>query len=269
MFYYNTVLLFILGLLAGSFLSVVISRLDKKEGFLWGRSKCPQCNAKLRAKDLIPVLSYVLLRGKCRKCQKKISLFYPFIEIITGLLFAFTYIRFFPYLNGINLYLFLVLYFFVISVLLVIFVFDFVNYLIPDRILIPSLGVAIIITVLAVILKPLGADFLIYQADWYNLIYGILIGGGFFAVLVLVSQEKWMGWGDVKLGTFLGIVLGYPLIIVSIIFSFILGTIYSLWLMATGKKTRKDVIPFGPFLSLGALLAIFLGKYVIRWYLGI
>jgi len=97
---------------------------------------------------------------------------------------------------------------------------------------------------------------------------GLLIGGGFFLILVLVSKEKWMGWGDVKLGLFVGAILGYPLVILAIFNSFIIGSVVSIFLMATGRKKRKDVIPFAPFLVAGALIALFFGKYIIEWYLG-
>ncbi len=270
MFYYNILLLFILGLLVGSFLSVVISRLDTKEGFLKGRSRCPKCKAKILAKDLVPIFSYLILKGKCRKCGENISLFYPIIEITTGFLFALTYIRFYDVLGGPNLYLFLLLHFFIISVLLVIFAFDSVNYLIPDKIVIPSIIVVFIFSCMNILLNPtLGSDFLLYRPFLVNLIWGVIIGGGFFASLVLISSEKWMGWGDVKLGVFLGIALGYPLILVTIFSSFIIGTLYSLALIVLKMKTRKDIIPFGPFLVLGAFVAIFLGKYILNWYLGI
>jgi len=268
MFYYNLVLLFILGLLVGSFLSVVINRLDTKDTIWWGRSKCPKCKAKISARDLIPVLSFAILRGKCRKCQKKIGLFYPIIEIVCAFLFSLVYLRFSPHLIGANLYLFLVLHLFIVGALLVIFAFDWANYIIPDKVLIPMFILACVAIASNIIFKHLGVDFLIYQATILNIFSGLLIGGGFFLLLVLISSERWMGWGDVKLGALLGMILGYPLIIVSIFSSFILGSLYGLILIAMHKKTRKDIIPFGPFLILGAFVAIFLGKYIIKWYLG-
>ena len=114
-----------------------------------------------------------------------------------------------------------------------------------------------------------GYDFLIYQATWAHLILGILIGGGLFLLLVVGTKGRGMGWGDVKLGTLLGIVLGYPLIIVALFLSCILGSFYALSLVVMKRKTLKDPIPFGPFLVLGALIALFFGKYIIAWYLGV
>ena len=176
--------------------------------------------------------------------------------------------RFYQYLFGANLYLFSVLYLYIIAVLLIIFVFDWVNYIIPDKVLVPAGVVVCLALIFNIVLKPLGADFIIYHTSFLNFLLGLLIGGGFFFVLVAVSKERWMGWGDVKLGSFLGLILGYPLILITIMSSVVVGAIYGLALMAFGKKKLKDPIPFGPFLVIGALIAIFAGRYILAWYLG-
>jgi len=270
MLYYYIVLFFIFGLIVGSFLSVVVSRLETGEGFLFDRSKCPKCKKKIKSYDLVPLLSFMVLKGKCRHCEKKISVFYPIIELATGILFALLCYRFIDVFDGANLYLFFSLHLLVLASLIAVFFYDWFYYIIPDKVLFP-VGILTLLAAIINILfaKSAGLDFFIYQPDILNLALGLLIGGGFFLILVLVSREKWMGWGDVKLGAFLGILLGYPSILVALFFAFITGSIASIVLILLKKKKMKDIIPFGPFLVLGGLIALFAGKWIVRWYLGI
>lgn len=261
----NTITFFIFGTIIGSFLSVVISRLETDESIVFGRSKCPKCNNNLRSYELVPLLSFVILKGKCRHCKERISTLYPFVELVTGIFFALLYFRFADVLTGINLYLFLALYMLIIMAFIVIFFIDIFHYIIPDKVVIPAIVLSVIAVILCVTLK---LDFLVYKPEIMNIILGPIIAGGFFLILVAASKEKWMGWGDVKLGTLLGIVLGYPLILVALFFSFTIGSIVSIILIVAKKKTRKDIISFGPFLVIGALIALFVGKFIINWYLG-
>lgn len=269
MLYYYTIIFLIFGLMVGSFLSVIVSRLETGEGFLFGRSKCPSCKKKIKSYDLVPLLSFMILKGKCRHCEKKISLFYPLIELSTGILFALLFYRFADIFSSTNLYLFFGLHLLILASLIAIFFYDWFYYIIPDKILIPVGLVTVIATVINILFaKQFGLDFFVYRPEILNLILGLLIGGGFFLLLVLISKEKWMGWGDVKLGAFLGILLGYQLILVALFFAFILGSIVSVVLVFLKKKKMKDIIPFGPFLVLGGLIALFAGKWIVKWYLG-
>ncbi|HRY60472.1 MAG TPA: prepilin peptidase [Patescibacteria group bacterium] len=261
----NTLIFFVFGLMIGSFLSVVISRLETDETIIFGRSKCPKCQNKLRSYELVPLLSFVVLKGKCRHCKEKISIFYPFVELVTGLLFALLYIRFADVLIGANLYLFFAFYLLVIMIFVVVFFFDIFHYIIPDKVVIPAIVVSAVLAVINIIFH---LDFFIFKPEVLNILLGPVIGGGLFLILVLATKEKGMGWGDVKLGLLIGIILGYPLILVSLFFSFTIGSIVSIILIAAKKKTRKDIVPFGPFLVIGALLALFIGKYIVNWYLG-
>jgi len=256
--------------MVGSFLSVVVSRLETGESIWKGRSKCPKCKKKIKSYDLVPLLSFIVLKGRCRYCEKKISVFYPFIEIITGALFALLFYRFGDVFAGANLYLFFGLHLIILAALIAIFFYDWFYYIIPDKVLIPIGAIVLVVAIInSLFSKQLGLDIFVYAPGILNLVFGLLIGGGFFLILVLVSKEKWMGAGDAKLGAFLGLFLGYPLILVALFFAFILGSLYSIILIILKKKSMKDVIPFGPFLVLGGLIALFVGKFIVNWYLGI
>ena len=267
--YYYIALFFLFGLIVGSFLSVVVSRLETGEGFLLGRSKCPGCKKAIKSYDLVPLLSFVMLKGRCRHCEKKISLFYPLIELSTAVLFALLFWRFGGAFVDTNLYIFLGLHLVILASLIVIFFYDWFYLIIPDKVLVPVSLVVLAFAVLNVLFsRQMGFDFFAYPPQPWDLIWGLLIGGGLFFILVSLSHEKWMGWGDVKLGAFLGIFLGYPLILVALFFAFILGSIFSVALILLKKKKMKDIIPFGPFLVLGGIIALFVGKFIINWYLG-
>ena len=236
--------IFFLGLLIGSFLNVVICRLGSKEPILLSRSHCPKCGALLKWPDLIPLLSFVLVRGKCRYCHKKISLQYPLVELATGLLFLLIFNQF-SILNPITLAYYLL----IICFLLVIFVYDLKHYLIPDKIIYS----AIIITLL---------NFWVLRAQIYNPFLAAFLASGFFLSLVLISKGKWLGLGDVKLAVLMGLVLGWPNILLSLFLAFMSGAMVGLGLIIAGKKSIKSQIPFGPFLSGATILMIIFGQYL-------
>ncbi len=236
--------IFIFGLSVGSFLNVVICRLESKEPILFGRSRCPKCGALLKRFDLIPLLSFVLTRGKCRYCGRRISYQYPLVELATGLLFLVVFNQF-PISNFQILDSFF--YLIIISFLIIIFAYDLKHYLIPDKIIYP----AIIIALLNLGLK--GPNFWALKAQ----ILAACLASGFFLSLVLVSKGKWMGLGDVKLAFLMGLVLGWPNICLALFLSFMSGAIIGIGLIIAGKKTIKAQIPFGPFLA-GATILIML-----------
>lgn len=249
---------FVFGSIIGSFLNVVIFRLKiNKSGRakidLSGRSKCPHCKKELTASELIPILSYFILGGQCRGCKKPISYQYPLVEFITALLTLLPI-----YLWGLtNIYVYLVIPIFYLFI--TIFFYDLKNFIIPDVLLVLLFLIILIFDII-----KLGRS----EISLVNLFWGVIIGGGLFLFLVVLSREKWMGWGDVKLGFLLGLLLGYPFIIVSHLLSFISGAIVSLiMIMACGRKLKSE-IPFAPFLIIGAVVAIFWGEKIINWYLG-
>lgn len=248
---------FVFGSIIGSFLNVVIFRLKinkngKAKINLGGRSKCPHCKKELEVFELIPIFSYIFLAGKCSACKKTISWQYPVVEFLTAIL-TFAPLYFWGAANILTYLLILIFYFFII-----IFFYDLKNTIIPDVILAPLFFLIIIFDIIKLVR---------YNLPLANIFYGLLIGGGLFLVLVYFSREKWMGWGDVKLGFLLGILLCYPLIIVSHVLAFVIGALVSLILIGFKEKKLKSEIPFAPFLILGAVIALFWGEKIIAWYL--
>lgn len=253
------IIVFILGLGVGSFLNALIFRMPSGESVVWGRSKCPKCQHPLSAKDLIPVLSFILLRGKCRYCAAPISWQYPAVELVTATLFVLVYQFLIPVAErgeviGI---LYLVFLWFFVSVLMVVFVYDLKHYLILDAVVFPAMVVAFI----AVLLLP--------QFNFGQALIGSGMVGGFFLILVLLSKETWMGWGDVKLGFLLGLALGWPLCLPLLLVAFVGGSLVALLLIWLKLKSWKDTVPFGTMLTVAAVVTLFVGQRMIEWYLAI
>jgi len=240
MFY---LLIFILGLSVGSFLNVVICRLETKESIVAKRSHCPQCGAVLKWYDLIPLLSFVFLLGKCRSCGKKINWQYPVVEIATGLLFLLFF----------NLYFYLI----IICFLIIIFVYDLKHYIIPDKIVFPAIIIAGIFNFQFSIFN----EFSIFKFS----ILSAILAGGFFLSLVLFSKGKWMGMGDVKLAFLMGLILGWPNILAALFLAFLSGAVVGVALIIFGKKGLKSQIPFGPFLAGATVLVMLCGQLWINF----
>ena len=241
------ILIFIFGLVVGSFLNCLIYRLEVGEGFLKGRSFCPYCRHILSWQDLIPLLSFLILRGKCRYCQKSISWQYPLVEIATGLLFLSIFNFQFSIFNLI-----------IACFLIIIFVYDLKHYIIPDKIIYPAI-------VIVLIYNFLRSD-LLGRSDLLLSAFG---AATFFLAIVLVSRGKWMGIGDIKLAFLMGLFLGFPNILVALFLAFSIGAIIGLGLIVSGKKTLKSEVPFGPFLVTGTFIALFFGGQIIHWYLNL
>ncbi len=263
-----SIYIFLIGLVSGSFLNCVIHRLYTKESFLKGRSYCPKCKHLLEWYDLIPVLSYLVLLGKCRYCKKRISLQYPIIEITTALLFLLVFNFQFPAFNKFSIFDFqkivYTLYLLITSCfLIIIFVYDLKHYLIPDKIVLPAIFVSLIYNLLVFLIGDINLK------DFLGFIYAGLFSALFFFLIFFFSQGKWMGFGDVKLALFLGLFLGWPKILVALFMAFFFGGIIGVGLIVFKKKTFKSEIPFGPFLISGTMLALFWGQNLIAWYLGL
>jgi len=254
MFFYFFIFLF--GLIIGSFLNCVIYRLEIGEGFLKSRSYCPYCKHILTWQDLIPILSFFILRGRCRYCQKPISWQYPLVEIGTGFLFLLIFNQFsiFNFLN-------LIYYWIIISFFIIIFVYDLKHCLIPDKFIYPAIGISLIFNFKFLILN----QFSIFKFS----ILSALGAAIFFLLIILFSHGRWLGVGDVKLAFLMGLILGFPNILVALFFAFFLGAIIGLGLILLKKKTLRSEIPFGPFLTTGTLIALFWGQAISDWYLGL
>jgi prepilin signal peptidase PulO-like enzyme (type II secretory pathway) len=246
--------IFIFGLIIGSFLNVVICRLAEGGSLVFDRSRCPKCAHTLSWYELVPVASFIIQRARCRACKEKISWQYPLVELAAASLFVFIY-NFLPahYYGWEMIYLFAVW-----AALLVIFVFDLKHYIIPNKVLYPLI---LIVGAHAFFNK----GFLVVP----HALLSALGGAGFFLALYLISRGKWIGFGDVKFGVFMGLFLGFPLIVVAFFFSYLVGAIIGSILLLRHIKGLRSEVPFGPFLVLGTFIAYFYGNSIIQWYLNI
>lgn len=243
----NLVLVVILGLVIGSFLNVVIYRLHVGIGFMRGRSYCPYCKHDLGALDLIPLFSFLTLRGKCRYCGKSISWQYPMVELGTAVVFGLLYWQF-------GLQADFIVYLIYAIFLIIIFVYDLRYYLILDKVSVPAI-------ILAVLLS-----YFVLGIGVMDLAIGSLIGGGFFFLQFIISKGKWIGGGDIRLGIIMGLMLGYPLVLVALFIAYLLGSLVGIFLILFGKKKWKSHVPFGTFLSAATFLTIFIGDSVVFYY---
>lgn len=291
-------MLFILGLAAGSFLNVVSLRYDPKKSLfsaanIRGRSRCLYCKKTLRPLELIPVISFIWQQGKCRHCHGKLTVQYPIIEFLGGIIFAgvpFVLQRFYDislfsfnaltpmvYAYGMFMLLWVIVLFF----LLLLTIIDIRHFIIPDELNI-AVGVS---ALLLIILKTISSDIIIpfhnsflknyelifspFAAPLVNHVLGAFVGIAFFALLFYFGKGRAMGFGDVKLSFVLGLALGWPDIGLAIILSFIFGGLWGVALLLKKKKTLKDRLPFGPFLALGTATVVFFGFQIIKGYFGL
>ncbi len=237
----------VFGLIIGSFLNCLAWRLHTKES-LNGRSHCRDCSKMIAWYDNIPLLSFLLLRGRCRHCQAKISWQYPIVEALTGLLF------FLAALNHPFNYLILARDWFFISVFIVIFIMDARWYIIQDRVSLPPVIVAL-------------AFNLALGFSWLNLLISATIGTGFFLAQFLISRGRWIGGGDIRLGLLLGVCLGWPYIMAAIFLGYCFGAIVGVALLASKRKKWGSMLPLGTFLSAAAIIILLYGEPIVNWYL--
>ncbi|MBU2082241.1 prepilin peptidase [Patescibacteria group bacterium] len=234
---------FVFGLVFGSFLNVIIYRLKTPprrggtaRGIIFGRSFCPECKARLKWFDLIPLLSFIFLRGRCRYCNKTIYWQYPIVEILSGFIWVFVWSLGFEFWN-------FVYYIFIFSALLVIAVYDFKWKIIPDKIIYPAIAVALIYNFNVSSLLVATAAFL------------------FFFSIYFFSNGKAMGLGDAKLAILIGLFFSPAAASMAFITAFVIGAISGIILIVFGKKTLKSQIAFGPFVVIGATIAFLIYNY--------
>jgi prepilin signal peptidase PulO-like enzyme (type II secretory pathway) len=255
MFIYFFVAIF--GLVIGSFLNVIILRLHSGESSAKGRSHCPCCRHDLESWDLVPVLSFIWLHGKCRYCQTKISWQYPLVELSVAFLFVLAFVVDFGKVQSFDwrLAMYLLRDFFVISALVVVFVYDLRWMLIPDSVVLPTIILALALNI-----------FLGYSL--FNLILGLIVGFGFFAIQYFVSNGRWIGGGDLRLGALLGVLLGWPVAGFALFLSYIFGgvVVVPIYLLLN-KVNKKHQLPFGVCLVPAIIFCLFFGQQVIDWYL--
>jgi len=260
------ILAFVIGLIFGSFLNVIICRLKTPPGrglfalSSWrSRSHCPECQMQLKWPDLIPILSFVWLRGHCRYCHKKISWQYPVVELLSGLLWLAVFYIFPPDKGGLWGVLNSVYYIFILSAFLVIAVYDFRWRIIPDKIVYPAIAAALIFN----ILPP-------DKGGLWGVLLTAIAAFLFFFLIYFFSKGKAMGLGDAKLAFLIGLFLNPLLVIVAFVLAFVIGAIWGIILMGLGKIFphykkwgMKSQIAFGPFLVLGSFLAFFFSNFII------
>lgn len=267
-------ILVLLGLCMGSFVNALVWRLyirdhpkskkfskTKREvSVLRGRSMCAHCGHQLSIKDLIPVLSWLLLRGRCRYCQKSIA-DTPLPEVLTPLLFVLSY-YFWPYgFTGLGIMLF-ACWLVIIVVLVALFLYDLRWMILPDKLTRILLGLSIVIVLLRVFEEGVGEALLA--------LLGLVSVGGLFFLLYQVSQGKWIGGGDVKLGYSIGLLVGSPLAgFMTVFIASILGTLAAAPQLMRRKKQLTSKLPFGPFLIVATIIVFLFGESFYEWYLSV
>jgi len=276
------IILFIFGVIFGSFVNALVWRLHEQSlsnelshgkqnskenasriqelSIIHGRSMCPNCNHQLGPIDLIPIISWVVLRSRCRYCKHPISVSYPLVEFAVGALFVLSFI-FWPYnLSSGFERLYFILWLMLLPGLTALFLYDIHWYLLPNRLLFVLAPIALIMA--SIVLIESDSSFKLI-----TVCLSILIGGGIFYLLFQLSNGSWIGGGDVKLGWLLGLIVLTPSKSLLVIFiAAILGTIVSIPLLLAAKLPRNKIIPFGPFLISATFIVVLFGDSILHWY---
>ena len=244
----------VVGLIVGSYLNVVVYRLPLGLSTVYPRSRCPGCGSLIRARDNVPVLSFLLLRGRCRTCATPISWRYPLVEATTGMLFVACLLRFGLTPATVTAVVFSCL-------MLVLALIDYDHMILPDRITLPGVAVGVASQLVA----PL--------AGLWPAVIGAALGAGILLAVwglwLLVRREEGMGLGDVKMLALVGAFLGWPGVLVTLFFGALSGSIVGIALMRRGSVDMRSKLPFGVFLALGGLVALFFGDALVAWYAGL
>ena len=250
----------LLGLFVGSFLNVCIDRLPRGQSIIHPRSHCAACNRKLGNLDVIPIFSYLWLRGRCRYCQAPIPIRLPIVEGMTGLLFALLYWKF-----GLGLELGISLVY--TSLLTAIFVIDLENHLVLDKVIYPGMVLALAFSFFWPGLEGMP----MVSGEALSKVLSSLAGGALglaaMALPYIFTHGRGMGLGDVKLGALVGLMSGYPLVAVALLLAVITGGLVAAILLAFKIKKRSDPIPFAPFLATSAMVTLLWGQAIWQWYL--
>jgi leader peptidase (prepilin peptidase)/N-methyltransferase len=261
------VIFVLLGMIIASFLNVCADRLPAGQSLVYPPSHCPACSRRLAAKDLIPVFSYLWLRGRCRYCKAPIPRRVLWVEVSTAALFGLAYWRY-----GLSIELPIALFY--ISIFMVILVIDFEHGLILNRMVYPALLVALVISIFVPPSQLThisgGVAYLIDNLPQLGITQAAIGGGIGFVVffLIVIVSRGGMGLGDVKLAALIGLVTGY-LVVVALIMGMILGGLAAVILLGFKIKKRKEAMPFGPFLAVTAIVTLLWGSGIFNWYMGI
>jgi leader peptidase (prepilin peptidase)/N-methyltransferase len=249
--YLNETFFFIMGLCIGSFLNVCIYRLPAAKSIVHPRSMCPQCDTLIPFYDNLPVFSYLWLKGKCRRCQVKIPMRYPMVELLGGLFALGAYLKFGQGIETLIYYVF-------IAALLVVTFIDIDHRIIPDVITLPGIPIFF------------AASFALSAITYKEALLGILLGGGSLFLVAwiysLITKKEGMGGGDIKLLAMMGAIVGWQGVFFTIFVASLVGTLAGLAVMLQSRQGMKLAVPFGPFLSIGAITYIFFGTQLVNWY---
>jgi prepilin signal peptidase PulO-like enzyme (type II secretory pathway) len=253
---FTLVLLFVFGLILGSYLNSWMWRVHEGKYVFLGRSMCVHCSRELTWWENVPLFSYLYLKGKCRSCEKPIPSSYFFVELAMAFLLAITASKYiFSNSVIIPLQVFRDLLF--VGILVEIFVYDLKHQLIlPGVIWLGTIAGAVI------------NIFYLHQS-WVSLAIGAVIGGGFFLAQYVVSKGRWIGGGDVRFGVMMGVWLGWQGTLLALFIAYTTGATISVWLLAKKKKGMNSAIPFGTFLAFGTYVGLMWGEGIIRWYIGL
>ncbi|MDD4765304.1 MAG: prepilin peptidase [Atribacterota bacterium] len=245
-------IIFTIGLVIGSFSNVCIYRIPRNESLVWPGSHCPKCSKPIKFYDNIPLISYIILKGKCRNCGEPIPLQYPIVELATGLFYLALYLFY-------GLQLIALVYMILCSVLIIISFIDLKVEIIPDTISLPFIVIGFLLSFFLRNINPLDS------------MLGIITGGGSLLLVAIFGSKLFkkeaMGGGDIKLAAMIGAFFGWKLTLLSLFLSFFLGSIIGIIVLAASKDKSNNIIPFGPFIALGAMISMFWGNAIIHWYL--
>ncbi len=255
-------IIFVFGIVLGSFFNVVIYRIPEKKSIVKERSSCGSCNEILKPLDLIPIFSYIFLRGKCRYCKQKISLQYPIVELITGVLFVLLYLKF-----SLTIEFFFSVY--MVSILIIVFFIDLKHMIIPNGLVIAALAGALLLYAI----RFFYTDSIIGSVIWYSPLLGMVIPAAFLFLVALIGSAAYkgeaMGMGDVKIFIPIGLFLGLKLSVLTLFLSMLVGGLSGVFLIITGIKGRKSPIPFGPYIVIGFIISLLYGNETLAWYFNI
>jgi leader peptidase (prepilin peptidase) / N-methyltransferase len=247
----------VVGLLVGSFLNVCIDRLPRDRSVVRPPSHCEACGHRLGLLDLIPIVSYIVLRGRCRYCQAGISGKMIWVELATGLIFALLYWHY-----GLTARFGIVAYY--AALFIVVFVIDIEHELILNKVVYPALIVALLFSLVPQPWLPRW----VVSTGIANAAMAGAIGFAIFFLIAVVSRGG-MGWGDVKLVALIGLATGFPLVLFTIVLAAIIGTIVAVALMIARRRRFREALPFGPFLAVATMIALVWGSDVLAWYMGL
>jgi leader peptidase (prepilin peptidase)/N-methyltransferase len=260
----------LLGLVSGSVLNWFAGSVNEEGELNLKAPACPKCGAKRKWKHLVPLLGFLAARGRCAGCSEPVPARIPIVEFVTGALFAALYLRY-----GISWELLILLVY--TSLLIVLFITDYEHFILPNIVTYPGILLAAAVALLVTLLQYrlawavffAGQDFMAIFNNYFLCAVAGGIAGALLLLLVVIISRGGMGMGDVKLAGLLGLMVGFPLVFVALLISIWAGGLVAVALLISGRKKRKEMLPFGPFLCIGGLAALLWGRQILAWYMGL